>query len=228
MHPAVGHARGTLVNALIAHCGDSLSGIGGIRRPGIVHRLDKDTSGLLVAAKTDAAHRFLAKGFSARTLSRTYQALVWGMPVPKAGEFRGNIGRSPKNRKKMAVLDSGGRPARTHYRVLGAVGGGHLALVECRLESGRTHQIRVHLAHSGHPVVGDRTYGHAPTKRLQGIDGPCRQAISDLTRQFLHATRLEFCHPISGAERSFSVPLPLELNKILTTCQNKICVSGAG
>ena len=216
VHPAAGNASGTLVNALIAHCGDSLSGIGGVRRPGIVHRLDKHTSGLMVAAKNDAAHQALVAGFAARKVRRTYQALVWGVPRPRAGTIEGDIGRSPRNRKKMAVLARGGRPARTDYRVLQAWTSS-LALVECRLQSGRTHQIRVHLAHVGHPVVGDATYGRAPAARLKALPQAATARISALSRQLLHAVRLEFRHPATGAQLAFESPLPVEMAAILST-----------
>lgn len=221
VHPAAGNSDGTLVNALIAHCGESLSGIGGVRRPGIVHRLDKDTSGLIVAAKTDAAHRALLEGFSDHTIRRIYQALVWGVPTPKVGEISGKIGRSPRDRKKMAVLAQGGRAARTHYKVIeiwgGEVGVGDLALIECRLHTGRTHQIRVHLAHSGHPVVGDNAYGRAPAARLARMPERARSLVTGLHRQFLHATALNFRHPVSGRNLSFKASLPVDLAEILTT-----------
>ena len=160
VHPAPGNPDGTLVNALLAHCGPSLAGIGGVRRPGIVHRLDKDTSGLLVAAKTETAHRALSHDFAARRIARAYSAFVWGVPAPAAGEIAGNIGRSAVNRKKMAVVaDARGKPAVTRYRVERRFGRANAALVECRLLTGRTHQIRVHLAHIGHPLIGDPAYG---------------------------------------------------------------------
>ena len=221
VHPAAGNADGTLVNALIAHCGDSLSGIGGVRRPGIVHRLDKDTSGLIVAAKTDAAHRALVEGFADRSIHRTYRALVWGTPQPAAGAIDGNIGRSPRNRKKMAVLDRGGRAARTRYAVVERLCGGALALVECRLDTGRTHQIRVHLAHRGHAVVGDRAYGGAQKGRRERLPAPARDAVAGLERQFLHATALEFRHPLTGAAMAFTIPFPVELAEIMTICRSR-------
>src|SRR5438045_5673053 len=159
VHPAPGNPEGTLVNALLAHCGDSLAGIGGVRRPGIVHRLDKDTSGLLVVAKTELAHRALSRDFAARRIDRAYAAFVWGVPVPASGEIEGNIGRSPRNRKKMAVVAAErGKPAVTRYRVE-RIFGVQAAQLECRLMTGRTHQIRVHLAHNGHPLIGDTVYG---------------------------------------------------------------------
>ena len=216
VHPAAGNHAGTLVNALIAHCGDSLSGIGGVRRPGIVHRLDKDTSGLLVAAKTDAAHRALAEGFAAHTIRRVYRALVWGVPAPRAGEIAGNIGRSPTHRKKMAVLLRGGRTARTRYRVVEAWGTA-ASLLHCALETGRTHQIRVHLTHIGHPVIGDRTYGRVPARHIGGLPDAARRALDGLERQFLHAATLEFRHPSTGASLRFESPLPVDLAGILPT-----------
>ncbi len=203
VHPAPGNPDATLVNALISHCGDSLSGIGGVLRPGIVHRLDKDTSGLMVAAKTDAAHRALSEQFAKRTLSRMYLALVRGLPNPPKGVITGNIGRSPANRKKMAVLDEGrpgGRPAVTHYRVLKSFGG-PTSLLECRLETGRTHQIRVHLTHKGHPLIGDRLYGGAKTPPFP--------------RQALHAYKLAFLHPDSGETMRFEVALPADMQALI-------------
>ncbi len=164
VHPAAGNPDGTLVNALIAHCGDSLMGIGGEARPGIVHRLDKDTSGLLVAAKTERAMTSLAKQFANHTIERAYNAVVWGAPRMTEGVVEGQIGRSPFDRKRMAVLRGGGKLARTRYRLLEKFGPDArplASLIECRLETGRTHQIRVHLTHLGHPLIGDPTYGRA-------------------------------------------------------------------
>ncbi len=198
VHPAPGNQTGTLVNALIARCGNSLTGIGGERRPGIVHRLDKDTSGLLVAAKTAAAHESLANQFSSRSVDRAYLTLVWGVPRPSAGEIGGNIGRSPRNRKKMAVRATGGKPALTHYRSLEAFGDA-AALVECRLATGRTHQIRVNMAHIGHPVMGDPVYGGGPTQgRKSKLSTDALDRIAKLQGQALHARRLGFVHPDSG------------------------------
>jgi 23S rRNA pseudouridine1911/1915/1917 synthase len=199
VHPAPGNPDRTLVNALIHHCGAGLTGIGGVARPGIVHRLDKDTSGVMVAAKTAAAHESLVAQFAARTIERRYGALVWGVPEPAAGRIEGNIGRSPRNRKKMAVLRSGGRAAATRYRVLARIGT-RASRVECRLETGRTHQIRVHMAHIGHPVIGDPLYG-GRRKLLSdaGIAAPY---------QALHAFRLGFRHPATGEMLVFDAVFP--------------------
>ena len=212
VHPAAGNPDRTLVNALVAHCGASLSGIGGVRRPGIVHRLDKDTSGLLVAAKHDAAHRGLAAQFATRRLSRTYQAVVWGRPRPAQGRIEGAIGRDSRNRKRMAVRESGGKPAVTHYRVVKPLDA-LCSLVECRLETGRTHQIRVHMAHRGHPLVGDALYGGA---RRRGIDERGHKTLALCPRQALHAAALNFVHPVSGAALAFESPLPADFDALIT------------
>ncbi len=217
VHPAAGNPDRTLVNALIAHCGESLSGIGGERRPGIVHRLDKDTSGLLVAAKSDAAHTKLAAQFAAHEITRIYQTLVWGPLRPAAGAFEGNIGRSPRNRKKMAVLGRGGRPALTRYRRLDLLAGGLASFVECRLATGRTHQIRVHLAHAGHPLIGDPVYGggRKRVKALPAICEPLREYLAGWQRQALHAGRLGFRHPVDDRLLDFESPLPVDLAGLL-------------
>ena len=212
VHPAPGNPQGTLVNALIAHCGPSLKGIGGVLRPGIVHRLDKDTSGLLVAAKTAAAHESLATGFSERTVLRAYAALVWGVPRPEEGEIEGNIGRDRNDRKKMAVLSSGGRPALTRYRTEARYGGGAAARLECRLATGRTHQIRVHLASRGCPVIGDRVYGGGATRaRRAALPDDVRESVAGFARQALHARLLGFRHPATGEELVFESGLPADL-----------------
>ncbi|HEY1300288.1 MAG TPA: RluA family pseudouridine synthase, partial [Stellaceae bacterium] len=218
VHPAPGNPDGTLVNALIAHCGDSLLGIGGVRRPGIVHRLDKDTSGLIVAAKTEAAHQGLSRDFARRRIDRAYAALVWGVPSPAAGEITGNIGRSPLNRKKMAVLVSGkGKDAVTRYRVERAFGD-VAALVECRLGTGRTHQIRVHLAARGHPLIGDSLYG-GRRARTAGRGTELAVEIVHFRRQALHAKRLGFSHPVDGRRLEFDSPLPAELHALFTALE---------
>jgi 23S rRNA pseudouridine1911/1915/1917 synthase len=218
VHPAPGNPDGTLVNALIAHCGASLCGIGGIRRPGIVHRLDKDTSGLMVAAKTEAAHQALSRDFAARRLDRAYAAFVWGIPQPSAGEIAGNIGRSAVDRKKMAVVaDNRGRPALTRYRVE-RVFGHAAALLECRLATGRTHQIRVHLAHCGHALIGDPVYG-ARARRAAVRSGAAWAQIAAFPRQALHARRLGFMHPIDGCSMVFDSPLPADLHALFTNLE---------
>jgi 23S rRNA pseudouridine1911/1915/1917 synthase len=215
VHPAPGNYTGTLVNALLHHCGDSLSGIGGVRRPGIVHRLDKDTSGLLIAAKNDHTHENLSAQFEARTIERAYLALVWGIPRPAKGDIEGNIGRSPRNRKKMAVRREGGKTALTHYVVKRRFGN-FASLIECRLATGRTHQIRVHLAHIGHPVMGDNQYGGGTTAARRSEAG---QQVSDyitrLNRQALHAKILGFDHPKTGQIHRFESELPQELNDLV-------------
>jgi 23S rRNA pseudouridine1911/1915/1917 synthase len=218
VHPAPGNIDGTLVNALLAHCGPSLAGIGGVRRPGIVHRLDKDTSGLLVAAKTDAVHRALSHDFARRQVDRAYNALVWGVPAPPVGEIAGNIGRSAVNRKKMAVVgEARGKPAVTRYRVERRFGM-HAALLECRLLTGRTHQIRVHLAHIGHPLIGDPAYG---TRAGRGVarSGPVGTEIAAFPRQALHARRLGFTHPATAERLDFESPLPPDMAALIANLE---------
>lgn len=206
-HPAPGSPDGTLVNALLHHCAGSLSGVGGVARPGIVHRLDKDTSGVMVAAKTDAAHVGLSRLFAAHDIERSYVALTRGAPSPASGVIATRIGRSPSDRKKMAVLKVGGREAITHYRVERAYAGGAAAKVTCTLETGRTHQIRVHLASRGAPCLADPVYGASqPT-------APVRAAVarSGLKRQALHAAVLGFRHPVTGEALRFSSDFPADL-----------------
>jgi 23S rRNA pseudouridine1911/1915/1917 synthase len=213
VHPAPGNPDGTLVNALLNHCGAELSGIGGVRRPGIVHRLDKDTSGLMVVAKTEAAHHGLARDFAARRIDRAYAAFVWGVPAQAQGEVAGNIGRSSQNRKKMAVVNEGrGKAAVTRYRVERRFKA-HAALLECRLATGRTHQIRVHLAHLGHPLIGDQLYRGRPG-RSAARTSPALAEIAGLPRQALHARRLGFTHPVEKRPLAFDSPLPADLAKL--------------
>jgi 23S rRNA pseudouridine1911/1915/1917 synthase len=223
VHPGAGHAKGTLVNALIAHCGESLSGIGGVARPGIVHRLDKDTSGLMVVAKTDLAHRALAEQFAdhGRTgeMERGYLALVWGAPSRPQGTIDAPVGRHPTSRTKMAVLPPGkGREAVTHWRVLETFGRKQepiAALVECTLETGRTHQVRVHLAHIGHPLVGDPIYGKGFKSKLRKLPETLQDKLAVLPRQALHAVKLSFVHPATGTLLKFNSRLPRDLAEIV-------------
>ncbi|MBQ4084566.1 MAG: RluA family pseudouridine synthase [Alphaproteobacteria bacterium] len=201
VHPGAGNHTGTLVNALLAHCGDSLSGIGGVKRPGIVHRIDKETSGVLVVAKNDLAHQHLSEQFAVHSIRRIYQAFVYGMPT--SGRIEGNIGRSSANRQKMAIVQTGGKPAVTHYRLIKPLFGGKASWIECQLETGRTHQIRVHMTSVGHPLVGDKTYGHAP----KGTP----EILRLFPRQALHAGLLGFIHPTTGTYMEFSAPLPEDM-----------------
>jgi 23S rRNA pseudouridine1911/1915/1917 synthase len=214
VHPAAGNPDGTLVNALLGHCGESLSGIGGVSRPGIVHRLDKDTSGLMIAAKTEQAHRHLSEQFAEHSIERAYKAVVWGVPSPRSGEINSNIGRSSANRKKMAVVSWGGKTALTHYSVDRVVGGG-ASLVECRLSTGRTHQIRVHMSSIGHPVVGDPLYGGGNQKRLRLAESETRRAIRNYNSQALHAYLLGFEHPFSSEHMRFESKIPHEINALI-------------
>jgi 23S rRNA pseudouridine1911/1915/1917 synthase len=218
VHPGAGAPAGTLVNALIAHCGDSLSGIGGVKRPGIVHRLDKDTSGLLVAAKNDAAHRDLARQFASHGrdggLERAYLALVWGVPERRQATISAPLARSTANRLKRAVAARGGKEAVTHYKVLRAFGD-VAALVECRLETGRTHQIRVHMAHIGHPLMGDMVYGAGFKTRAAKLSQKARAALDALGRQALHAALLGFTHPATGEKLRFEAPPPASMQALV-------------
>ncbi len=221
VHPAPGNPAGTLVNALIAHCGDSLSGIGGVKRPGIVHRLDKDTSGLLVIAKNDRTHRALSAQFAdhgrAGPLQRAYLAFVWGVPPRPKGTIEAPIDRHPHAREKMAVRPQG-REAITHWQVLeqyaGTDGKPAACLLECRLETGRTHQIRVHLAHIGHPLLGDMTYGPGHKTKATHLNEAARGDLEALGRQALHAYLLAFEHPSSGEMLEFRSELPADLARL--------------
>ena len=222
VHPAPGHYDSTLVNALLAHCGDSLSGIGDVKRPGIVHRLDKDTSGLMVVAKNDAAHNGLAVQFSVengeKQLTRTYWALVWGYPHPLEGTITTQIGRHPKNRQKMSVVkDSTGKKSITHYTTKKLWGVGpqeeiKISWMQYVLETGRTHQIRVHSHFIGHPVVGDPLYGRrtAPSAKF------CPKEILDFKRQALHAAGLQFIHPLTNELMRFEAPLPEDMQILIS------------
>ena len=200
VHPAPGHPDGTLVNALMYHCGDSLSGIGGVKRPGIVHRIDMDTSGLLIVAKNDAAHAHLSAQLSDRSLSRVYEAVVYGRIKEDSGKIDAPIGRHPTDRKRMAVTDKNSRNAVTHYEVIARYNG--FTHVRCILETGRTHQIRVHMTHIGHPLLGDLVYGRK--KAEKGLSGQC-----------LHAKRLKFIHPTHGEPMAFETELPDYFSEVL-------------
>jgi 23S rRNA pseudouridine1911/1915/1917 synthase len=219
VHPASGNPDGTLVNALLAHCSD-LAGVGGVARPGIVHRLDKDTSGVLVAAKNETAMLGLSKQFSAHSVERTYHAVVWGVPRKNEDVIEGNIGRNPFDRKKMAVLRNGGKRAVTRYRIMeryGAADRPFASLIECRLETGRTHQIRVHLAHIGHPVVGDAVYGRrrSPPRPRNADEKEAYEAAFGFPRQALHAGLLGFNHPITAEHLCFESPWPPDFNSLI-------------
>ena len=213
VHPAPGHADGTLVNALLAHCGDSLSGINGVLRPGIVHRIDKDTSGLLVAAKNDRAHRGLAEQFAEHSIERTYHAVVYGVPNPLNGRIEGNIGRSRFDRKKMALTESGGKPAATNYKTLKTCGLA-AALVQCNLETGRTHQIRVHLASIGCNLIGDQLYVKNRKSCLDSLESEIKNYVTRFPRQALHAKSLGFVHPRTGEFMQFDSDYPCDFNEL--------------
>jgi 23S rRNA pseudouridine1911/1915/1917 synthase len=215
VHPAPGNQEGTLVNALLAHCGDTLPGIGGERRPGIVHRLDRDTSGVMVVAKTEHALATLSAAFGVRDIERVYKALVWGIPAPAAGEIEGAIGRDSRDRKRMALVTRGGKPALTRYSTT-QVFHAAISLLECRLATGRTHQIRVHLASKAHPVVGDPVYLRRIPAISKSLPEPLRGLCLDFPRQALHAAVLGFRHPATGADLRFETALPADFQSLLS------------
>jgi 23S rRNA pseudouridine1911/1915/1917 synthase len=233
VHPAPGSWDGTLVNALLAHCGDTLAGIGGEKRPGIVHRIDKDTSGLLVVAKSDAAHHGLAAQFEKHSVERVYQAICFGCPDLSDPRLRGvkgvsfeagntvkitsGLARHRTERQKQAVSFSGGKHAITRVTLSEALAGGAAALVECRLETGRTHQIRVHMAHIGHGLIGDPVYGGRRKISGKFLSDDAQNVVRNFSRQALHAAVLGFTHPISGEEMSFDVPMPNDMQDLLTS-----------
>ena len=207
VHPACGNLDGTLVNALLHHCRGSLSGIGGVERPGIVHRIDKDTSGLMVAAKTDRAHAGLAAQFAAHSIERRYKAIVSGRPRESSGRIEARLGRSPSNRKKMAVVGEGqGKHAITHYQILTRLR--EAALVECRLETGRTHQVRVHMASIGHALLGDQLYSRSMREVREVL------ARLNFARQALHAARLGFVHPVTSQALAFESNIPPDMQQL--------------
>ena len=208
VHPAPGHPMGTLVNALMYHCGDSLSGVGGAKRPGIVHRIDKDTSGLIIAAKNDMAHLALSAQLADRSLSRVYEAVAVGNFREDSGTVDAPIGRHPNERKKMAVIAQNSRPAVTHWQVIARYRG--YTHIRCKLETGRTHQIRVHMAYLGHPLLGDEVYGHAKLPE-KGLTGQC-----------LHARELKFIHPRTGEQIHLETELPDYFQDVLHRLGNEI------
>jgi 23S rRNA pseudouridine1911/1915/1917 synthase len=217
VHQGAGNSSGTLVNALLGHC-DDLSGIGGELRPGIVHRIDKDTSGILVAAKNDRAHQALAEQFRLHSVKRLYRALIFGRPLEESGRIESEIGRHPVDRKRMSSTARHGKRAVTRWKVLARYE--RLTFVELRLETGRTHQIRVHLSEKGHPLVGDEVYGGGG--RLSGItDTRLKKLITDLDRQALHAMTLGFIHPVDGRYLEFTTPLPDDIQRILDYLETK-------
>jgi 23S rRNA pseudouridine1911/1915/1917 synthase len=226
VHPAPGSMQGTLVNALIAHCGDSLTGIGGEQRPGIVHRLDKDTSGVMVAAKTAIAHQNLSSMFAAHDLTRRYTALTWGIVKSREQTIDASIGRNNRDRKKMAV-HANGRHAITHVRVQRILPP-LASVVECELETGRTHQIRVHMAHIGHGIIGDPNYGRA-MRAGQMPDNALRETLAFVRafpRQALHASHLGFDHPVTGAAMAFDTPLPTDMADVIQGLEERITNRG--
>ncbi len=225
VHPGAGNPDGTLVNALLHHCKGNLSGINGELRPGIVHRIDKDTSGLLVVAKNDIAHNALAKQFEEHSIQRTYLAFVWGMMKPIHGRIETFIGRSKYNRQKMSAEVASGKDAITNYKTLEIFKGStipDISLIECKLETGRTHQIRVHLSHKKNPILGDQMYG-SKMRKIRNIDPELQTIIENINFQALHAQSLGFIHPTSGEELFFTTELPqvlLNLKKMLKKLGN--------
>lgn len=223
VHPAPGAWSGTLVNALLFHCKGNLSGIGGVKRPGIVHRIDKDTSGLLVVAKNDLAHKGLSEQFVKHSIERTYYAVVYGMPNPKSGIIEGNIARSRFDRKKMALVKEGGKTAVTHYDTMSSYKG-IISLVRCKLETGRTHQIRVHLSSIGCNLVGDKVYEKSGKTAIK-CDLEMKNFINNFPRQALHAATLGFEHPRNKTWMQFESEIPSDMNEIFVRCGLKILPS---
>lgn len=227
VHPAPGNYDGTLVNALLAHCGPGFTGIGAEKRPGIVHRLDKDTSGVMVVAKTQLANDALTRAFAERDLERVYLALVWGAPTPTAGSIEGAIGRDRRDRKRMAVVTHGGKPALTHYRLTRSWRMA-VSLLECRLATGRTHQIRVHLSTRGHPIVGDPVYLRRIPAAARALEDPLRGRLLDFPRQALHAAVLGFAHPRTGTMLRFETPPPEDMASLIAALDAPAARPAAG
>ncbi|MCE3233263.1 MAG: rluD [Rickettsiaceae bacterium] len=216
VHPGAGNHDETMANALMAYCGDTLSGVGGVARPGIVHRLDKDTSGLILVAKTDRAHHSLSEQIAERTLTRMYLAVCWGVPKPHIGTIENYIGRNPKNRLKMMVTDNEtGKVAITHYTVKKIYGGGVASLVECRLQTGRTHQIRVHMTELGHPLIGDPLYGKRNNTKMKLISEALRLFLKDFDRQALHSYLLGVEHPVTNDYIEMKSELPEDMKELV-------------
>jgi 23S rRNA pseudouridine1911/1915/1917 synthase len=215
VHPGAGNHDETMANGLMAYCGDTLSGVGGVARPGIVHRLDKDTSGLILVAKTDRAHASLSEQIAERTAARSYLAVVWGVPKPHVGTIESNIARNPKNRLKMSIVEEGGRVAVTHYTVKKIYGVGLASLVECRLQTGRTHQIRLHMSEAGHPLIGDPLYGRRNANNLKTLPEGLREYLKIFKRQALHSYKLGVEHPLTGDYIELKSELPEDIANLI-------------
>jgi 23S rRNA pseudouridine1911/1915/1917 synthase len=222
VHPGAGNHDDTLVNALVSEV-DDLSGINGVMRPGIVHRLDRDTSGLMLVAKNDVAHRFLAEGIQSRDVKRVYHALVWNCPQLPGGKVELNLGRHPRDRKKMSVLKRTGKEAITHYQIVKKYFGGVITLLQCQLETGRTHQIRVHMEHKGWPLVGDQTYyGNQNQKKTGSLPEAVRNAVANFPRQALCAKYIAFTHPTTFEEMEFEIDYPKDFKKLLDIIEKNV------
>lgn len=221
VHPGAGVPDQTLVNGLLHHCGDSLKGIGGVQRPGIVHRIDKDTSGLIVVAKTDMAHAHLSAQFESHSITREYQALIWGVPSPVRGTIDARIGRDQHNRQRQAIVvrDDRGKQAVTHYQTQQSFGL-VASLVSCWLETGRTHQIRVHMSHIGHALIGDQTYGRTSKARRNALADTVRADVLEFQRQALHAAKLGFDHPTDNRRVELQAPMPKDMAKLIETIKS--------